>query len=95
MRALFKDAPIVVLDEPAAALDPRSEYQLYRQFDAMVQGKSAVYISHRMSSARFCDEICVFEGGKIAEMGTHDQLMERHGLYADLFNMQKQYYVEE
>lgn len=95
MRALFKDAPIVVLDEPAAALDPRSEYELYRQFDAMVQGKSAVYISHRMSSARFCDEICVFKEGQIAEMGAHDQLMAQNGLYAELFNLQKQYYVED
>lgn len=92
-RALYKDAPMVVLDEPTAALDPRAEYELYRKFDELVRGKTAVYISHRLSSTRFCDRILVFECGSIAESGTHEQLIRNQGKYAELFRMQAQYYV--
>ena len=91
-RALYREAPIVVLDEPAAALDPRAEYELYRQFAALVAGKSAVYISHRMSSARFCDRVAIFSKGRLAELDTHDALMARGGEYAQLFALQAQYY---
>lgn len=91
-RALYREAPIVVLDEPAAALDPRAEYELYRQFAALVAGKTAVYISHRMSSARFCDRVAVFAKGRLAELDTHDALMARGGEYAQLFALQAQYY---
>ena len=93
-RALYKDAPIVILDEPNAALDPRAEYELYQQFNDLVRGKTAIYISHRLSSAKFCDRIAVFKTGTIAECGTHGELMKKHGLYAELFNMQAQYYVD-
>lgn len=93
-RALYKDAPIVVLDEPTAALDPRAEFDLYRRFDSLVSGKTAVYISHRLSSARFCDRIAVFDGGRIVEAGTHRDLMQRRGKYAELFTLQAQFYVE-
>ena len=91
-RALYKDAPIVVLDEPTAALDPRAEFELYCHFNELTEGKTAVYISHRLSSTRFCDEIVVFAGGQIVERGTHEELMRRQGRYAELFEMQAQFY---
>ncbi len=92
-RALYKNAPYVILDEPTAALDPKSEYELYRKFDDMVSGKTAVFISHRMASTRFCDTIAVFSGGKIVESGTHDALMKKEGVYHAMFTIQTQYYV--
>lgn len=92
-RALYKDAPIVILDEPTAALDPRAEYEMYQQFNDMVQGKTAVYISHRLSSTKFCDVIAVFRGGRIVEYGSHEELMENKGVYSELFSMQAQFYV--
>lgn len=92
-RALYKDAPFVILDEPTAALDPKAEYEIYQQFNDMVEGKTAVYISHRLSSTKFCDVIAVFKGGEIVEYGTHEELMEKEGLYQQLFHMQAQFYV--
>ncbi len=92
-RALYKNAPIVILDEPSAALDPRAEYELYQHFNEMVQGKTAVYISHRLSSAKFCDKIAVFEKGRIKEYGTHEELIKAKGIYQELFEMQSQFYV--
>lgn len=92
-RALYKDAPIVILDEPTAALDPRAEYEMYQQFNDMVKSKTAVYISHRLSSSKFCDVIAVFCGGEIVEYGSHDELLVKDGLYSELFNMQAQFYV--
>ena len=92
-RALFKNSPIVVLDEPTAALDPKAEYELYRRFDELVAEKTAVYISHRLSSAKFCNRIAVFHNGEIIELGTHDVLMRQGGAYARLFAMQAQYYA--
>ena len=93
-RVLYKNAPILILDEPAAALDPLAEYELYRRFQEIVEGKCAVYISHRLSSTRFTDKIAVFHQGRVAEYGTHRELMERKdGIYAALFQMQAQYYV--
>ena len=76
-RALYKDAPVVILDEPTAALDPLSEYEIYSRFGGLVEGKTSVYISHRMSSCRFCDEIMVFDKGEIVQRGTHGALLER------------------
>lgn len=93
-RALYKNAPIVVLDEPTAALDPISEYEVYNKFDKLVHGKTAIYISHRLSSCRFCDKIMVFENGSIVEEGSHKELMKNtNGLYFYMYNTQaKQYY---
>ena len=93
-RALYKDAPVVVLDEPTAALDAMAESRMYESFDAMVDGRSAVYISHRLSSTRFCDHIALFEDGSIKEYGTHDELMENGGAYARMYEMQSHYYRE-
>jgi len=92
-RALFKDAPIAILDEPTAALDPRAEFEMYKHFDDLVAGKTAVYISHRLSSARFCERIAVFHDGKIVEKGSHDELIRKDGAYAELFRMQAQFYT--
>jgi len=91
-RALYKNAPIMILDEPTAALDPRAEYDLYKQFQDMVIGKTAVYISHRLSSAKFCDRIAVFENGCITEYGSHEERLKYSGKYAELFNMQAEFY---
>ncbi len=92
-RSLFKKAPVVILDEPTAALDPVAEYDIYRQFDTLVGEKTAVYISHRLSSCKFCDRIAVFSEGRIKEYGTHDELvLKPNGIYAEMFAAQAQYY---
>jgi ABC-type bacteriocin/lantibiotic exporters, contain an N-terminal double-glycine peptidase domain len=92
-RALCKDAPIVVLDEPTAALDPIAEHDVYCRFDQMVQNKTAIYISHRLSSCRFCDRILVFDKGQIIEVGSHDELIMQEGSqYERMFNAQATYY---
>lgn len=92
-RALYKKAPVVILDEPTAALDPVAEYDIYRQFDTLVGGKTAIYISHRLSSCKFCDRIAVFSEGRIKEYGTHDELVGMEGgVYAEMFAAQAQYY---
>lgn len=94
VRALYKDAPIVVLDEPTAALDPIAEFEVYNNFDKLVGGKTAVYISHRLSSCRFCDRIIVFDGGTIIEDGSHDKLMENQkGFYYNMYNTQAKHYL--
>lgn len=91
-RALYKDAPFVILDEPTAALDPVSEAEIYERFHEMVEDKTSVYISHRMSSCRFCEQILVFDKGEIKERGSHEELLAREGLYHSLWNAQAQYY---
>ena len=92
-RALYKKAPVVILDEPTAALDPVAEYDIYRQFDSLVGGKTAIYISHRLSSCKFCDRIAVFSEGVIKEYGTHDELvLINGGIYAEMFRAQAKYY---
>ncbi len=93
-RALYKSAPIMVLDEPTAALDALAEYELYQNFDKIIGDKSAIYISHRLSSTRFCDKIAMFAQGRIIEYGTHDELLSKGGEYATLFSVQAQYYEE-
>ncbi len=94
-RALYKDAPIMVLDEPTAALDPLAEAEVYSRFNDMVEGKTAVYISHRLSSCRFCSRIAVFDKGHLVEIGTHDALLENEkGKYHELWHAQAQYYTE-
>ncbi len=94
-RALYKDAPVIVLDEPTAALDPLAEYQLYGQFNKLIGSKSAVYISHRLSSTRFCDHVAMFRDGEMVEYGTHDALLASGGSYAEMFQIQAQYYQEK
>ncbi len=94
-RALYKKAPVVMLDEPTAALDPIAESELYQRYGDMTNGKSSVYISHRLASTRFCDRIVFIEGGGIAEEGTHSELLEKGGRYAELFEVQSKYYKEE
>lgn len=95
-RALYKNAPVVILDEPTAALDPASELEIYERFNEMVEEKTAIYISHRMSSCRFCDQILVFDKGGIVQMGSHEALLEEgDGLYAQLWNAQAKYYAKQ
>lgn len=94
-RALYKDAPFVILDEPTSALDPISEYEIYSKFDTLVTDKTSIYISHRMSSCRFCDNIVVFEKGKIVQLGNHESLLQDEaGLYYQLWSSQAKYYAE-
>ena len=92
-RALYKDAPLVILDEPTAALDPLAESEIYEKFNLLVEGKLALFISHRLSSCRFCDRILVMKDGRIAQDGSHEELASSEGLYQQMWNAQKQYYV--
>ena len=95
-RALYKDAPVMILDEPTAALDPIAEAQVYSDFDRIIADKTAIYVSHRLSSCRFCDEIMVFDNGSVVQKGTHDELRsEINGVYYELWNAQAQYYRDK
>lgn len=94
-RALYKDAPVLVLDEPTAALDPIAENDIYQKYNEMTAGKTSLFISHRLASTRFCDRILYLKDGRVAEEGTHEELLKRGGGYADLFEVQSQYYREE
>lgn len=91
-RCLYKDAPFAVMDEPTAALDPVAEADIYQRMNRFIENKGAIYISHRLSSCRFCDRIFVFEGGRLREQGTHEGLLLADGLYRRLWNAQAQYY---
>ena len=93
-RALYQDRSVIVLDEPTAALDALAEDKMYQEFNKMVEGKISIFISHRLSSTRFCDRIVLFEDGAVAELGTHDELMEKAGKYAHMYHVQAQYYTE-
>ena len=92
-RALYKDAEFVIMDEPTAALDPLAEAEIYEQLNEMVKGKTTIFISHRMSSCKFCKNIIVLDKGNIAEQGNHEELMGRKGIYAELFRAQAKYYI--
>lgn len=94
-RAIARKSDIVILDEPLSALDPKAEHEIFQQFDAMIRNKTAIYISHRLSSSRLCDYIAVFQAGHIIEYGTHDELISLDGKYAELYNLQAQYYVDK
>ena len=93
-RAIYKGSPFIVLDEPTAALDPISEYDIYTKFNGIVGTRTAIYISHRLSSCRFCDEITVMDNGRIAERGSHDELLGNGGVYKELWTAQAEYYKD-
>lgn len=93
-RAIYKDSPLVILDEPTSALDPIAEYEIYRRFNELVGDKTTIYISHRLSSCLFCDQIAVFKDGRMVEYGTHQDLIHQNdGLYQEMYQAQAQYYV--
>ena len=94
-RALYKDGPVLVLDEPTAALDAIAESQVYEQYQRYSEGKTAVFISHRLASTRFSDRIVLLDQGRIVESGTHEELMVRGGAYAHMYEVQSRYYEEE
>ena len=92
-RAIYRNAAFVIMDEPTAALDPESECEVYAGFDTMVGRKTAIYISHRLASCRFCQDILVFDGGKVVQRGRHEELESQEGLYKELWDAQAQYYA--
>lgn len=93
-RALYKDAPVIILDEPTAALDPIAESEIYMKYAELTSNKTAIYISHRLASTRFCDRIAFLSDGSITEIGSHDELMQLNNDYANMFNIQSHYYKE-
>lgn len=94
-RGLYKDAAMVIMDEPTAALDALAEAEIYENFSSLVEGKTAVYISHRLASTRFCDKISLFDADGLAEYGNHEELMEQKGKYYDMFMIQGKYYQDD
>lgn len=94
-RALYKDSPVVILDEPTAALDPIAESEMYEKYDELIHGKTGIFISHRLSSTRFCERILFMEKGTIIEEGDHESLMKKGGSYAELFTLQARYYQQK
>ncbi|WP_459128843.1 ABC transporter ATP-binding protein [Guggenheimella bovis] len=94
-KAIYKDAPILILDEPTAALDPLAEERVYLSYYELSKDKTSIFISHRLSSTKFCDRILFFEDGKIVEQGTHEELLEKGGKYSHMFDVQSHYYKEE
>lgn len=91
-RAYYKDSKLIILDEPTAMLDPLQEYEIYKHFNELIKMQSAIFISHRMSSCRFCDKIAVLNNGVIEEYGTHDELIQQKGLYSFLYGSQAEKY---
>lgn len=94
-KAIYKDAPVLILDEPTAALDPIAENELYLKYNELTQGKLSFFISHRLSSTRFCDRILFVSNGEIIEQGTHEELMALKGAYYKMYQIQSYYYKEQ
>ena len=94
-KAIYKNAPVLILDEPTAALDPIAENELYLKYNELTQGKLSFFISHRLSSTRFCDRILFVSNGEIIEEGTHDELMALKGAYYKMYQLQSYYYKEQ
>lgn len=94
-RALYKDSAVIILDEPTAALDPIAESEMYEKYNTLINDKTSIFISHRLSSTRFCDRILFMKNGKIVETGTHDELMKLGKEYAKMFEIQAHYYQKE
>ncbi len=94
-RALYKNGPISILDEPTAALDPIAESEIYEEYNEMTENKTAIFISHRLASTKFCNRILFLENGEIVEEGTHEELMEKNGKYNEMFDIQSHYYRED
>lgn len=94
-RALYKDAPVLILDEPTSALDPLAEERLYRNFNDWIGDKTGIFISHRLSSTRFCQKVALFEDSHLVEYGSHDELMKKKGKYYDLYETQAELYRKE
>ena len=94
-RAMYKGGQVIILDEPTAALDALAEDKMYREFDKMIQGKTVIFISHRLGSTRFCDKIAMFDSGEIVEEGTHEELIAKNGKYAYMYEVQSQYYKDK
>jgi ATP-binding cassette subfamily B protein len=93
-RALYKNAPLLVLDEPTAALDPLSEERMYKRYLDYSKGNTSIFISHRLASTRFCDRIVYLDNGKIEEIGTHEELLKQSKKYKEMFQIQAKYYQE-
>lgn len=91
-RALYKDGNMVIMDEPTAALDALAEAEIYENFSELVKGKTAVYISHRLASTKFCDKIALFDKDGIKEYGSHEELIKKKGAYYEMFTIQGKYY---
>ena len=94
-RALYKNGKCLILDEPTSALDPIAESHIYKKYNEMTQEKTSVFISHRLASTRFCDEILYLSEGKVVERGTHEELLARKGAYAEMFEIQSHYYRKQ
>lgn len=94
-RAIYKEAPLIILDEPTAALDPIAEQEMYLKYNDLTKNRTAIYISHRLSSTRFCDRIILLDQGTIAEIGSHEELMRLSGKYKELFELQSRYYIKD
>ncbi|MBO4863986.1 MAG: ABC transporter ATP-binding protein [Eubacterium sp.] len=94
-RAVYHNSPVIILDEPTAALDPVAEYEVYNHFNGLIKNKTAIYISHRLSSCKFCDKIAVFDNKSIVEYGNHDELINSGGLYSKMYKTQAKWYTEE
>ena len=94
-KAIYKNGSFLILDEPTSALDPLAESKIYEEYNNLAEGKTAVFISHRLASTKFCDRIMFLENGSIVECGSHDELMKKGGKYKEMFDIQAQYYREE